>query len=91
MFHYGIIVDATQYILLIINGIAVAFWVTIFLGQGYLEETWIEEIRGDSDETDGESDAGQIDGKISIPIFLKKKDGISAAELRNREVAVSDF
>jgi hypothetical protein len=49
------------------------------------------QIRGDSDETDGESDAGQIDGKISIPIFLKKKDGISAAELRNREVAVSDF
>ena len=49
------------------------------------------QIGDNNDERDGESDAGQIEGEISIPFFLKKKDGISAAELRNREVAISEF
>lgn len=43
------------------------------------------------DQTDGETEAEQTDGEVSQPFFLKKRDGVTAAELRNREVAISEF
>ena len=43
------------------------------------------------DETDGEIEAEPPTALDVMPFFLKKKGGITAAELRNREVAVSDF
>ncbi|XP_062509627.1 uncharacterized protein LOC134185771 isoform X2 [Corticium candelabrum] len=88
LFFYNIVADAAQYILFIVNGTTLFVWLLIYFGQGCFEETWIDEIE---DETDGEIEAEPPTALDVMPFFLKKKGGITAAELRNREVAVSDF